>query len=181
MNPVTITAKQAKTLLDDGAVLIDIRESAEYAREHIPGARLVPLSRISAGLAPPANASTVIFHCRSGGRTLAAVDHLRPIDAENVYILEGGMDAWKKAGLETVVDRSQPIDLMRQVQIAAGSLILLGMVLGFLVHPAFYLLAAFVGAGLTFAGVTGFCGMARLLRVMPWNRRAGTGSERARA
>lgn len=70
-----------------------------------------------------------------------------------------------------VEDKSQPLPLMRQVQIAAGALILLGVVLGYAVNSGFFLLSGFVGAGLTFAGLTGFCGMARLLAVMPWNRR----------
>ena len=67
--------------------------------------------------------------------------------------------------------RSQPIELQRQVQIAAGSLALLGVILGATVSPLFYALAGLVGAGLTFAGLTGTCGMARLLQLMPWNRR----------
>ncbi|MFN0263873.1 rhodanese family protein [Tepidamorphus sp. 3E244] len=172
MTPTTITPQQARKLIGDGAKLVDIREADEYAREHIPGAKLVSLSRISAGTADTGNSETVIYHCRSGGRTMAAIDHLRPLGHTNAYILEGGLEAWKKAGFETKVDKSRPIDLMRQVQIAAGSLVLLGVVLGFLLHPAFFGISAFVGAGLTFAGVTGFCGMARMLAVMPWNRRS---------
>ena len=86
-------------------------------------------------------------------------------------MVEGGLDAWRKAGLTVALDRSQPIDIQRQVQIGAGSLVVLGVVLGVLVHPGFLALAGFVGAGLVFAGVTGFCGMAKLLAVMPWNRR----------
>ena len=78
------------------------------------------------------------------------------------YILEGGLDAWKKAGLPVTLDRNQPIDIIRQVQIVAGSLVLSGVVLGALVAPGFYALSGFVGAGLLFAGVSGFCGMARL-------------------
>ncbi|WP_370515216.1 DUF2892 domain-containing protein [Erythrobacter sp. THAF29] len=61
---------------------------------------------------------------------------------------------------------------MRQVQIAAGILILVGVVLGTLTSPLWYGLSGFVGAGLLFAGVTGWCGMANLLSLMPWNRRA---------
>jgi hypothetical protein len=61
---------------------------------------------------------------------------------------------------------------MRQVQIVAGSMVVLGVVLGAVVAPAFYGLAGFVGAGLAHAGVTGNCPMARALAVMPWNRRA---------
>lgn len=88
------------------------------------------------------------------------------------YILEGGIDAWKKAGLPVAFDRKAPIPTMRQVQIVAGSLVVLGTVLGATVAPAFYALSAFVGAGLVFAGVTGFCGMERVLALMPWNRPA---------
>ena len=66
---------------------------------------------------------------------------------------------------------------MRQVQIAAGSLVLLGVLLGAFVAPAFYALSGFVGAGLLFAGASGFCGMARLLAAMPWNRRASAAAQ----
>jgi rhodanese-related sulfurtransferase len=86
--------------------------------------------------------------------------------------LTGGIDGWAAAGLPVEVDRAQPIEIMRQVQIAAGVLVLTGVVLGLLVSPGFFGLSAFVGAGLTFAGVTGWCGMARLLGLMPWNRAA---------
>jgi len=85
--------------------------------------------------------------------------------------MAGGIQAWKAAGLPVTEDKSQPLPLMRQVQIAAGGLILLGVVLGYGFSSGFFLLSALVGAGLTFAGITGFCGMARLLAVMPWNRR----------
>jgi hypothetical protein len=82
------------------------------------------------------------------------------------------LDAWKRAGLPVAEDRRQPLELMRQVQIAAGSLALLGAVLGAAVNPWFHALSGVVGAGLVFAGVTGTCGMATLLRQMPWNRAA---------
>ena len=72
--------------------------------------------------------------------------------------------------MPTQLDRSQPIEIMRQVQIVAGSLVLIGVILGYFVTPAFYALPAFVGAGLLFAGISGFCGMAKLLAIMPWNR-----------
>jgi rhodanese-related sulfurtransferase len=87
------------------------------------------------------------------------------------YMLDGGIDAWKKAGLPVALDRSQPIDVLRQMQITAGSLALLGVVLGTWVSPGFYALSAFIGAGLVFAGVSGICPMVRLLQRMPWNRR----------
>ncbi len=115
----------------------------------------------------------MVFHCRSGRRTSdnAAILQAAARNAR-CYLLEGGLDAWQRAGLPTQVDRSQPLEIMRQVQIAAGLLVLTGVALGLLVTPAFFGLSAFVGAGLTFAGISGWCGMAGLLCVMPWNRRA---------
>ncbi len=169
----TISPDRAAELVRSGAVLVDIREADEHARERIPGARHHALSRIDQDTPIHAGADVVIFHCRSGARTQGNAARLAAAAPRcESYILEGGLDAWKKAGLPVALDRSQPIDIMRQVQIAAGTLVLLGVVLGTLVAPAFYALSGFVGAGLLFAGITGFCGMARLLAVMPWNRRA---------
>jgi rhodanese-related sulfurtransferase len=84
--------------------------------------------------------------------------------------VDGGIEAWKKAGLPVLRDARQPMEMQRQVQITAGTLVLLGVVLGHFASPAFYAISAFVGAGLTFAGISGWCGMAKLLALMPWNR-----------
>jgi rhodanese-related sulfurtransferase len=151
------------------AVLVDIREPLERAREHIAETQSAPLSRIGAA-AISAAGRKVIFHCRSGARTAANGATLGAICGGDAYVLEGGIEGWKAAGHPTVEDRNAPIDIMRQVQIVAGSLVVLGVVLAGLVSPWFVLLSGFVGAGLVFAGVSGFCGMARLLGAMPWNR-----------
>jgi len=153
------------------AVLVDVREPDEHAREHVNGAVLAPLSAFEAadlGLRP---GQVVIFMCRSGARTTGHCDRLAARVEGPAHVLTGGLDGWKKAGLPVRADRKQPLELMRQVQMAAGGLILLGGALGLTVHPGFWGLAAFVGAGLFVAGATGFCGMARLLAAMPWNRR----------
>jgi rhodanese-related sulfurtransferase len=169
----TISPERAADLVRSGAVLVDIREADEYAREHIPGARHHALSRVDRNTPVHAGDDVLIFHCRSGARTKGNAARLAATAQTcEAYILDGGLEAWKKAGLPVALDRSQPIDILRQVQIAAGSLVLLGVVLGALVAPAFYALSGLVGAGLLFAGVSGYCGMARLLAVMPWNRRA---------
>ncbi len=164
-----IDAARARELLDQGAVLIDIREADEHARERVPGPRHNPLTRLAAIEAPAGKA--VIFHCRSGARTAANASRLAGAADCEAYIIEGGLEAWKKAGLPVAVDRRQPIEIMRQVQIVAGSLVLLGVALGVWLTPAFLALSAFVGAGLAFAGISGWCGMAKLLSMMPWNRR----------
>jgi rhodanese-related sulfurtransferase len=172
-NLQTISPARATELMRAGAVLIDIREADEHARERIPGARHHALTRIDRNYPIHKGDDVLIFHCRSGARTKGNAARLAAATPQcESYILEGGLDAWKKAGLPVTLDRSQPIDIMRQVQIAAGSLVLAGVLLGAFVAPGFYALSGFVGAGLLFAGVSGFCGMARLLAVMPWNRRA---------
>ncbi|MDP2124167.1 MAG: rhodanese family protein [Parvibaculum sp.] len=170
MSLKTLTPEEAKALAARGAVVIDVRDADEFAREHIPGARNEPLSALGAGPAAASNADIVIYHCKSGMRTKANAPKLAAARACEAYILEGGIEAWKTAGLPVAVDKGQPLELMRQEQISAGSLVVIGVALGAAVHPGFYLLSAFVGAGLVFAGVSGFCGMARLLTVMPWNR-----------
>ncbi len=171
-NLKTISPARAAELVRKGAVLIDIREADEHARERIPGARHHALSRIDAEAPARPGDDVLVFHCRSGARTKGNAARLSGASQDcETYVLDGGIEAWKKAGLPVTLDRSQPIDIMRQVQIGAGSLVLVGVVLGTLVAPVFYALSGIVGAGLLFAGTTGFCGMARLLALMPWNRR----------
>ena len=171
-----ISAMEAKDKLAAGAILIDIRQLEEYRREHIDGSILQPLAELQhQGLSKTLKqGSCLIFHCKSGARTARQADFLKLLAQENhceAYLLQDGITGWKNAGLATRFNPSQPIEIMRQVQIVAGSLILLGSLLGWWISPYFYWLSAFVGAGLTFAGISGFCGMAKLLSLMPWNRR----------
>ncbi len=167
-----ITPQRAAALMREGAVLVDIRERDEHAREKIPGARHHALSIIDRDHPARPGDDVLIFHCKSGARTRQNAPKIvggLPSGVET-YILEGGIDAWRSAGLPVDIDRRQPIPTMRQVQITAGSLVLIGVLLGAFVAPGFYALSGFVGAGLVFAGVTGFCGMERILALMPWNR-----------
>jgi rhodanese-related sulfurtransferase len=165
-----IKADEALRLIREGAVLVDVREADEYAREKVQGARNMPLSKIEAVELAVATGKPVIFHCRSGARTMAHAGSLaQKAGGCEAFIVEGGLDALKRAGAPVALDRRQPLDLQRQVQIGAGSIGLIGTLLGWFVAPGFFILPAFVGAGLIFAGVTGFCGMARLLVHAPWN------------
>tara|TARA_R110002074_G_scaffold318173_1_gene488583 strand:- start:2300 stop:2869 length:570 start_codon:yes stop_codon:yes gene_type:complete len=167
-----VTPQEAKTLKDQGALIVDIREPDEFAREHIDGARNIPLSQMDKAARHKAG-EIVIYHCKSGMRTQANATKL-PADQCEAYILKGGIEGWKAAALDVAADRSKPIEIMRQVQIAAGSLVVLGVLLGFVVHAGFFALSAFVGAGLVFAGASGTCAMAKLLGYMPWNRSVTT-------
>lgn len=168
----TISVKTAQELIAKGALLVDIRSKDEYAREHIPQAHLIPMDSLANNELLLDHNHAIIFHCRSGNRTRINAQTLEAhCSTSEGYILEGGLDAWKKAGLTVISDKSQPLELQRQVQIVAGSMVFLGTLLGATVSPWFLLLSGFVGAGLIFAGVSGFCGLARLLLRMPWNKR----------
>jgi rhodanese-related sulfurtransferase len=171
MTLISLSPADVAARLKSGAArLIDIREPDEYARDHIAGALPAPLSAFEAADLTLKAGQDVVFMCRSGNRTGVNCQRLADRVAGPAYVLDGGLDAWKKAGLPTRVNAKAPLELMRQVQMAAGGLILLGGLLGVTIHPAFWGLSAFVGAGLFVAGATGFCGMARLLLLAPWNR-----------
>ena len=106
--------------------------------------------------------------CQSGGRAARACEMFAAAGFSNVLSIEGGTAAWERAGLPIVRGSGRSvISLERQVRIGAGTLVLIGVLLGWLVHAAFFGLAAFVGAGLVFAGVTEWCGMGMLLARMP--------------
>jgi rhodanese-related sulfurtransferase len=152
------------------ALLVDIREPDEVARERIVGSVAAPLSLFEQANLDLLPGRDVIFMCRTGNRTGANCVRLADRIPGEAFVLEGGLDGWKAEGLPTLTNAKAPLELMRQVQMTAGGLILIGALLGLLVHPGFWGLSAFVGAGLFMAGATGFCGMARFLAAMPWNR-----------
>ena len=166
-----VKAETARKWLElESAVLIDVREPDEYIREHIPQARLVPLSGFNDEDFPGEHDKIAIVHCRSGSRTQAAAATILQAGFAEVYQLKGGLQAWRKAGYPVNENRRAPISIMRQVQITAGGMVVLGIILALAVSPWFMALSAFVGAGLVFAGASGTCAMASILSRMPWNR-----------
>ena len=155
-------------LADQRVTVIDVREPMEYAAGHIAGSLNVPLGRISKTELPQ---GPLVLVCQSGNRSSKALAQLRQQGlAQSLAQLDGGIPVWQQAGMGLRKLANAPLPLMRQVQIAAGSLVLLGLILSNTVAPGWILLSWFVGAGLVFAGISGFCGMARLLALMPWNR-----------
>jgi rhodanese-related sulfurtransferase len=158
----------ADQLADQRVRVIDVREPMEYASGHIAGSLNVPLARITEADLP---SGPLVLVCHSGNRSSQALSRLLQNGHPHPLAdLEGGIPAWQQAGQPVHKLKNAPLPLMRQVQIAAGSLVLLGVILSQALAPGWIWLSGFVGAGLVFAGVSGFCGMARLLAVMPWNR-----------
>lgn len=167
-----ITARELKARLadtDTNEVFIDVRTPAEYRGKRAPEAENIPLDDVEAAAERLKDLGTVYVTCASGVRGQRACQALAA-HGVNVVNLEGGMQAWEEAGFELAGSGKTVISMNRQVMIAAGSLVLIGVLLGYFVSSYWYLLAGFVGAGLLFAGVSGICTMTKILAKMPWNK-----------
>lgn len=153
-----------------------MREPVEYAEENIAGSKLIPLGELEKRCGELDRSRPVIIHCRGGVRGGKAGEKLLAAGFTDVRNLAGGLLAWKQAGLPVVTPPRQVLPLMRQVQITIGAGVLTGSILAWTVHPAFVGIPAFFGAGLMFAGLSGWCGLALLLAKMPWNKSLVTNS-----
>ncbi len=156
-------------------IIIDVREKDEFKNEHVSRAINLPLSSFPQD-APPLLENLVdkkiVIMCLSGKRAAMAFDHIKNmpnINFENYEVYPEGIKGWKNECKKVVAIKDSMISIMRQVQIAAGSLIILGGALGTFINPNFWFISTFIGVGLTFAGITGTCGLAEILRKMPWN------------
>ena len=175
MNVAAISPQKLLEIVNRGTAidLVDVRTPAEYREAHVQFARNVPLDQLNPkSLMREMDGSPsrpLYIVCRSGSRGRQACEKFLKDGFSNVINVEGGTLACDQAGF-TIVRGAKTISLERQVRIAAGLLVLFGSLLAWLLHPAFIALSAFVGAGLTFSGITDTCGMGMLLARMPWNR-----------
>jgi len=169
----TISPKEFVELKRSGKTpdLIDVRTPVEYRSIHAEGARNIPLDRLDAASISQEKQDDgpIYVICHTGSRASKACEMFKAAGNANVVSVEGGTKAWEEAGLP-VVRGKKAMSLERQVRIAAGSIVLLGIGLGFLVDEYLFGLSGFVGAGLVFAGITDTCGMGMLLARMPWNQ-----------
>lgn len=163
-----------KKWLESGeAVLVDVREPAENQANKINGSHLLPLAQVSKKTLPKHDGKKLVIHCHSGKRSQSACMKLLADDPElEIYNLEGGIMAWNSSGNETSKSGKFFLPLMQQVQLTIGLGILTGCAMTFFVAPVFLIIPAFFGAGLCFAGLSGWCGLALLLAKMPWNKSA---------
>lgn len=154
-------------------LILDVREPMEFMNEYIEGSINIPLSELicsASGIIKHYEGKKITLICRSGKRSAIAKDELLKIEPKlNIETFEGGISLWKAQGNPTVF-KKLTFPIMRQVQIAAGFLVVLFSLLAVFINMFFIYLAIFIGCGLMFAGLTGFCGMALLLKKMPWNK-----------
>ncbi|MER7010401.1 rhodanese-like domain-containing protein [Saccharopolyspora sp. NPDC000359] len=170
--PSTVDVAAARELVraTPRARLIDVRSPGEFAAAHIPGSHNVPLDLLranSSGLSAD-HTDPVVLVCGSGARAEQARNLLATAGFAQLAVLRGGIAAWEQQGAP-VTRGAGKWAMERQVRLAAGSLVLTG-VLGSLVAPKLKWLAGFIGAGLTYSALSGTCGMARLLSLLPYNR-----------
>lgn len=168
----TITPLELQNILvaQPSSTVIDVRTPVEFAEVHVPQARSIPLDELKPGSLSLPKEQPVYLLCRSGQRATKAAEKFVNGGFTRPIVVEGGTLAWIEANLPVTRSAVKVISLERQVRIVAGSLVFIGVVLGWSVNHAFYGLSAFVGAGLVFAGISDFCGMGLLLAKMPWNR-----------
>jgi rhodanese-related sulfurtransferase len=175
MSTATISPAALNELSKSGKKidLIDVRTPVEFREIHVEFARNVPLDQLDPNAVIQARTGSanepLYVVCRSGSRGQQACDQFQKAGFTNVVNVEGGTLACEKAGV-AVVRGQKAISLERQVRIAAGSLVLTGVILACFVHPYLIGISAFVGAGLVFAGITDTCGMGMILARMPWNQ-----------
>lgn len=171
---IDAVALQEKILKNE-VLLIDVRENDEFSREHISNAISIPLSQLEHYLPHIANETRdIVFQCQKGKRGENAANKALDIWREKtIYNLTGGIEAWQSAGYEVVspTNTGAKLPINRQVFIAAGSLIIFFSLVG-LGSKLGPLVTLLMGSGLLFAGITGWCGMALLLKKMPWNKGA---------
>lgn len=149
--------------------LVDVRSAGEFRTGHLAGAVNIPAEEVEFRVDDLATDKPVVMVCQAGVRAEMAAERVvlcRP----DVRVLQGGVSAWEEAGNALVKSAKTRWSLERQVRLGAGVLVLAGVGLGFGVSPLGFGLAAFVGLGLTFAGMTDFCPMGVVLSKMPWNQ-----------
>ncbi len=154
--------------------LIDVRSPLEFDSEHIEGAKNIPLDELGFRSGEIKNDCTTVLICRSGVRAGRAADLLASYGM-NVNVLAGGVTDWKKCGLP-LLEGKKRLSLERQVQLTIGLILLSSVSAGWLINPAWFIVPGIIGAGLTFAGLSGFCGLAVLISKAPWNKLENTGA-----
>ena len=157
---------------DHPPFLLDVRTAGEYNGVHVAGSVNIPLHQLDVEQVRNLSGDRPIsVMCQAGSRARQAQQTLQHAGLHEVTVVEGGIQAWVASGQE--VQRGKGvIPLDRQLQIVIGLLLIAGTSLGFLVHPYWLAVPGFVGLGLLNAGLTGFCPMATMIALMPWNRGA---------
>jgi glyoxylase-like metal-dependent hydrolase (beta-lactamase superfamily II)/rhodanese-related sulfurtransferase len=168
-----ITPWEAQELIshDPQIKLLDVRSPLEYSEKHIKDSVNTPIDMLLSKIKDLSESGrSYIVLCRTGNRSPMAADMLIQSGIQSVKVMEGGITRWQKERLP-VVEGEGGVSLERQVRTIAGSLVLIGIVLAWLINLAFIWLSVWVACGLIFAGLTNNCLMGMLLMKLPYNKK----------
>jgi len=170
----SITNQELKKIIKDpkqkNYILVDVRTKPEYKQVNIQESINIPLQEIEKHKKELQQYKTVYIHCQSGGRSQKACENLKDLKGVEVINVTGGILDWQAQNYPTNKSQKKVYSIIQQVHIIAGGLGLLGSILSIIYSTKWIFLPAFIGTGLLFAGLTGWCGMAIVLQKMPWNK-----------
>lgn len=158
-----------------GVCCVDVRTPAEVRGDALDNIIAMPLDELDSNTLlkqiddVEAGVKPIYLICQSGKRAQLAAEKLAGRLQQDLIIVEGGMNAIRAAqGKQAASGKIMSIE--RQVRLTAGVLVVTGVVAGYLLHPAWFALSGFVGAGLVYAAISDNCAMALLMTKAPWNR-----------
>ena len=174
MKIISVQDAYKELIKGDNTIIVDVRTPSEYRSVHIENSKLIPLEKFESvnfknEFRDSFSHKQVYINCATGIRSKKVCQELLNLGLTDIFLIEGGINAWEKAGLPLKRGKKS-ISIQRQIQIVVGSAVLLGIGLGLTISPYFYLISAFFGGGLLFAGLSNTCMLAILLAKMPWNR-----------
>lgn len=170
MKSITVQDLAKKLMSDNTIQVVDVRTPAEHRAVHIDGVTSIPSEQIVGRKDELGADGDVYVCCHSGNRSRMVCEDLALHGVTNLVNVEGGIQAWIRAGLPVVRTKKWSMPIMQQVMVVAGTLIMSGVIASKEIHPDFMWLSFAVGLGLFYAGVSGNCYMTKLLDKMPWNR-----------
>jgi glyoxylase-like metal-dependent hydrolase (beta-lactamase superfamily II) len=168
-----ISPRDAASLLkqDPQVKILDVRTALEFSQTHIEHSINIPIDMISAKIGELSQSKqSYLVLCHTGTRAAMAADMLMQSGIHTVKVMEGGIARWQKEKL-AVIKGQGGMSLERQVRVIAGSLVLAGIIMAWLLHWAFIFISVFVGSGLIYAGLTDNCLMGMLLMKLPYNKK----------
>ena len=174
MTEKTINAQNfLKLQKESSPCVIDLRTAAECQSESLHQTLNIPVQELTIETFDKATDELnpdepIYLLCQSGKRAEIAVKKLKDSN-KSLVIIEGGLNTLKAEGAEIVVGTTKAISLERQVRIAAGLIVMLGVIMSVFINEWYLLIPVFVGTGLVYAGISDNCGMALILARMPWN------------
>jgi glyoxylase-like metal-dependent hydrolase (beta-lactamase superfamily II)/rhodanese-related sulfurtransferase len=156
---------------DQQTKILDVRSALEFSQMHIENSINIPIDMISAKIGELSRSKqNYLVLCHSGTRAAMAADMLMQSGIHTAKVIQGGIARWQKEKL-SVIKGQGGISLERQVRLAAGSLVLAGIIMGWLLHWTFIFVSVFVGSGLVFSGLSDSCLMGMLLMKLPYNKK----------